>query len=154
MDNSVIGLAELTFDPVGGLSTITYPDGSMLFGDYLDDYDAYMAEKFGDRWQGEMYTLRLCHFDANNPLRDRHVVVEGEARLDPKEFGAVYSFGPDGIWTAVLYPDGSVIDGEALAEHFAMSKAKFGHLWEANKGKLMARRIDDPGSALRGLKEV
>ena len=142
----------LIFDPLGGLTCIGYPDGTALTGKYLADYDAYMAEKFGDRWQHEKATLRLCHFDENTkpaPI-DRYEPGSG---MDPKDFFSVYVTDENHDLVAIWLRDGTEITGQAIAEYSRMSEEKNGESWAANRHKLKARRVDSPNDEPRGLPE-
>jgi len=115
MGNPFDGLAILTVDPLGSLSNILYPDGSELFGCHLEDYEAYMAELYGERWQAERTTLRLCHFDAENPPLPRDVYQDGEKGLDPKQFSTIWVANAAHELIEIKFSDGSAIYGMALA---------------------------------------
>ncbi len=136
------GKVTATFDPLGKLVSLVYPDGSELFGEDLDEYDEFMTDKFGPEWEENRSSIRLCQFDTANRPPERNVHKEGEPRLDPKEHIRVWVFDADGTQVGICYPDGTEIYGEAIAERNAMLQEKFGHQWKANKGKLTARRIE------------
>jgi len=150
MDNSIGGLAILTFDADRKLMNILYPDGSEMFGTALEEYCQFMEERFAIRWATEKNTLRLVGFDATHRPPARNVYEEGERQLDPRVGDVVWSFSSKGEVIGVRYDDGAELFGEAISEWNAMVKEKYGHLWEANKGKLRARR-GAPNSELRGL---
>ena len=101
-----------------------------------------MAEKFGDRWETEKNSLRLCHFDEVKRPPARVIPVEGEPRLDPRPGEVVLTGDIHGNTVSIRRDDGTELFGEAIAERNAMMYEKYSHIWEQNKGKLKVFRIN------------
>ena len=140
MSNNINNPIVAEFDILGYLTKLTYSDGSEMFGDFLEAYDAFMREKFGSEWEENPTRVRLCRFEEDAELLPEILQRDTKPGLDPDQFSFVLSYGPDGTKTRVSFPGGTALLGEAMAEFNAMRKEMDPVGWQAERDAVKKMR--------------